>query len=60
MSSAYVVCCIYLQTFQTYIMHIGKQYESRSDWSGSTLFATMTFKVEDQADDNCCDWRFKG
>ena len=25
MSSAYVVCCIFLQTFQTYILHIGKQ-----------------------------------
>ena len=24
-SSAYVVCCIFLQTFQTYILHIGKQ-----------------------------------
>ena len=31
-------------------------------WSGSTLFAEMTFKsqAEDKADDNCCDWRFKG
>ena len=24
MSFAYVVCCIFLQIFQTYILHIGK------------------------------------
>ena len=29
---------------------------------GSTLFAKMTLKsqAEDKADDNCCDWQFKG
>ena len=32
-------------------------------WSGSTLFAKMTFDMKsryDKADDNCCDWCFKG
>ena len=31
-------------------------------WSGSTLFAEMTLKsqAEDKADENCCDWQFKG
>ena len=30
--------------------------------SGSTLFAKMTLKshADDKADDNCCDWQFKG
>ena len=30
--------------------------------SGSTLFAKMTFKsqADDKADDNFCDWQFKG
>ena len=30
--------------------------------SGSTLLAKMTSKsqADDKADDNCCDWRFKG
>ena len=32
MSSIYVVCWIFLQTFQTYILHIGKQFRPRSDW----------------------------
>ena len=41
MSSVNVVCCIFLQTFQTHFLHTGKQCEPRS---GSTLFATMTFK----------------
>ena len=33
MLSAYVVCCIFLQTFQTYILHIGKQCEPRKEQS---------------------------
>ena len=33
MSSVYVVCCIFLQTFQTYFLHIGKQCGPRSDCS---------------------------
>ena len=30
--------------------------------SGSTLFAKMIFKSQanDKADNNCCDWQFKG
>ena len=33
MSTAYVVCCIFLQTFQTYILYIGKQCGPRSERS---------------------------
>ena len=29
-------------------------------WSGSTLFAEITYGAEDKADDNSRDWRFKG
>ena len=40
MSSAYVVCCIFLQTFQTYILHIGKQCGPSSDcsWRSSLIW----------------------
>ena len=50
MSSVYVVCWIFLQTFQTYfcIQANGvdpNQTAPRGVWSGSTLFAKMTFKI---------------
>ena len=32
-ASENVVCCIFLQTFQTYFLHIGKQCGPRSDCS---------------------------
>ena len=63
-ASENVACCIFLQT---YIMHIDSvdpdQTAKGAIWSGSTLFATMTFKVtgrRQSTDDNCCDWCFKG
>ena len=59
MSSVYVVWWIFLQTFQTYFCI---QANSVDTLFGSTLFAKMTFKsqADDKADDNSCDWRFKG
>ena len=68
MSSVYVVCWIFMQTFQTYFcIHANSVDPDQTAprgavWSGSTLFAEMTFKVtvENKADDNSCDWRFKG
>ena len=64
MSSVYVVCWIFLQTFQTYfyIQANSVDPDQTAVWSGSTLFAKMTFKsqADDKADDNSCDWRFKG
>ena len=42
MSSVYVVCWIFLQTFQTYFCILLKS------------------QADDKADDNSCDWRFKG
>ena len=69
MSSVYVVCWIFLQTFQIYFCiqanHVDPYQTAPTGavWSGSTMFAKMTFKItqaDDKADDNCCDWQFKG
>ena len=63
MSSVYVVCWIFLQTFQTYFLHTGKQC---GPWSESDLGPhclqkwLLKSQAEDKADDNCCDSRFKG
>ena len=51
MSSVYVVCWIFLQTVQTYFcIHANSVYPDQTAprgavWSGSTLFAKMTFKI---------------
>ena len=47
MSSVYVVCWIYLQTFQTYFCI-----------QANSVDPDQT--ADDKADDNSCDWRFKG
>ena len=68
MSSVYVVCWIFLQTFQTYFCIQANSVDpdqtapKAAVWSGSILFAEMTLKsqADDKADDNSCDWRFKG
>ena len=54
MSSVYVVCWIFLQTFQTYFFiqsnSVGPDQTAcrGAVWSGSTLFAEMTFKNHKQ------------
>ena len=51
MSFVYVVCWIFLQTFQTYfcikanIVHPDQTAPRAAVWSRSTLFAKMTFKI---------------
>ena len=51
MSSVYVVCWIFLQTFQTYFCIQANSVDPDQTapkgavWSGSTLFAKMTFKI---------------
>ena len=60
MSSVYVVCWIFLQTFLTNFCIQANSVDPDQTapkgavWSGSTLFAEMTYKVtaEDKADDN--------
>ena len=53
MSSVNVVCCIFLQTFQTY-------KEEQCDL-GPHCLQKWLFKsqADDKADDNCFDWQFK-
>ena len=68
MSSVYVFCSIFLQTFQIYFciqansVDLDETAPRAAVWSGSTLFAKMTLKSQagDKAEDNCCDWQFKG
>ena len=68
MSSVYVVCWIFLQTFQTYFCIQANSVDPDQTapkgavWSGSTLFAKWLLKpqADDKADDNICDWQFKG
>ena len=51
MSSVYVVCWIFLQTYQTYFCIQANSVDPDQTapkgavWSGSTLLAEMTFKV---------------
>ena len=69
MLSVYVVCWIFLQTFQTYFCIQANSVDPDQTaprgavWSGSILFANMTFEITSRwqkADSNCCDWQFKG
>ena len=68
MSSVYVVCWIFLQTFQAYFCIPANSVDpvqtapKGAVWSGSTLFCRNDLKsqADDKADDNCCDWQFKG
>ena len=69
MSSVYVVCWIFLQTFQTYFFayqqtvwtQIRLLLKEQSDLGPHYLQKwLLKSQAEDKADDNCCDWRFKG
>ena len=66
MSSVYVVCWILLQTFQTYFCIQANsvdpdQTAPRSDLGPYCLQKwLLKSQVGDKADDNCCDWQFKG
>ena len=70
MLSVYVVCCIFLQNFQTFFFFAYRQtvwtqirllLEEQSDLDQHCLQKWL-FKsqADDNADDNRCDWRFKG
>ena len=66
MSSVYVVCWIFLQTFQTYFAY------RQTVWTLIRLLlkpdlgphclqkSLLKSQADDKADDNSCDWRFKG
>ena len=58
MSSVYVVCWIFLQSFQTYFCI---QANSEQSDLGPHCLQKWLLKsqADDKADDNSCDWRFK-
>ena len=64
MSSAYVVCCIFLQTFayrQTVWTQIRLLLKEQSDLGPHCLQKLLLkSQADDKADNSCCDWRFKG
>ena len=67
MSSVYVVCWIFLQTFQTYFCIQANSVDPDQTaprgavWSGSTQLQKWLLKSQaDDKADNCCDWQFKG
>ena len=69
MSSFYVVCWIFLQTFQTYFCITANSVdrdqtaprEEQSDLGPRFLQKRLLkLQADDKADDNCCDWQFKG
>ena len=64
MSSVYVVCWIFLQTFQAYFCIQANSVapeEEQSDLGSHCLQKwLLKFSADDKADDNCCDWQFKG
>ena len=68
MPSVYVVCWIFLQTFQTYFAYrqtvwtlIRLLLKEQSDLGPRCLQKwLLKSQADDKADDNSCDWRFKG
>ena len=68
MSSVYVVCWIFLQTFQTYFCIQANSVDPDQTaprgavYLGSHCLQKWLLKsqADDKADDNSCDWRFKG
>ena len=68
MSSVYVVCWIFLQTFQTSIYIQTNMWtlirlllDEQSDLGPHCLQKwLLKSQADDKADDNCCDWQFKG
>ena len=65
MSSVYVVCWIFLQTFQTYFCiqanNVDPDQTALSDLGPQCLQKwLLKSQADDKADDNCCDCQFKG
>ena len=74
MLSVYVVCWIFLQTFQTYFWIQANSVDpdqtaplirlllkEQSDLGPHYLQKwLLKSQADDKADDNCCDWQFKG
>ena len=67
MSSVYVVCWIFLQTFQTYFCIMANSVDPDLTARSSLIWVHTVCKNDfwnhkqmAKADDNCYDWQFKG
>ena len=71
MSSVYVICWIFLQTFQIYFCIQANSVdpdhtapllllEEQSDLGPHCLQNWLLKSQADDKDDNCCDWQYKG
>ena len=62
MSSVYVVCWIFLQTFQTYFSIQANSVDPYQTYLGPHCLQKWLLKsqADDIADDSCRDWWFKG
>ena len=68
MLSVYVICWLFLQTFQTYFCIQWNNVDpdqtalkEQSDLDPHCLQKwLLKSEVDDKADDNCFDWQFKG
>ena len=62
MLSVYVVCWIFLQTFQTYFCIQANSVDPDQTDLGPHCLQKCILKsqAEDKADKNCHEWRFKG
>ena len=67
MSSVYVVCWIFMQTFQTYFFAYRQtvwtqiRLQEQSDLGPHRLQKwLLNSQADDKADDNCREWQFKG
>ena len=63
MSSVYVICWIFLQTFQIYFCIQENSVDPDQTAPLGPLCLQKWFlksQADDKADDNCCDWQFEG
>ena len=61
MSSVYVICWIFLQTFQTYFCIQANSVDPDQTAPKHCLQNwLLKSQADEKADDNCCDWQFKG
>ena len=64
MLSVYVICWIFLQTFQTYFCiqanSVDPDQRSSLIWVHTVCKNDLKSQADDKADDNSCVWQFKG
>ena len=64
MSSVYVVCWIFVQTFQTCFCiqanSVDRDQEQSDPGAHCLQKWLLKSQADEKADDYCCDWQFKG